>query len=137
MFLERLVIVAIAFTVATALIYLWRCCLNSRVQRLAQSEVPPSVRQLISDSPAILYFTTPECAQCRFQQAPVLEQLTERASVAVYGIDAVAQQELARHYGVVTVPSTVLLDPRLQPVAINHGLATPEKLNRQIAKLNS
>jgi thioredoxin 1 len=47
----------------------------------------------------------------------------------------VAQQDLARFYGVMTVPSTVVLKPNLQPVAVNHGLATPEQLARQIAAL--
>lgn len=136
MFLERLAILALIVAAALALAYVWRCCLRRRVERLAQTDAPAAVRQLISSAPAVLYFTTPECAQCRYQQAPILEELAQRARIAVYAVDAVAQQDLARHYGIMTVPSTVLLNPRLQPVAVNHGLATPEQLDRQVAKLN-
>ena len=136
MFLERMALMVAMFAVALAALYLWRCCVGRRLHRLAQMAAPPFVRDLVQPkSPAILYFTSANCAQCRFQQSPILEQIAERARVAVYTIDAVAQQDLARFYGVMTVPSTVVLKPNLQPVAVNHGLATPEQLARQIAAL--
>ena len=136
MFLERIAMMVVVLAVALAALYLWRCCVARRLRRLGQVAAPASVRDLVqSKSPAILYFTSADCAQCRFQQSPMLEQLAERARIAVYTIDAVAQQDLARFYGVMTVPSTVVLKPNLQPVAVNHGLTTPDQLARQIATL--
>lgn len=58
--------------------------------------------------------------------------LADRARVAVYAVDAVAHEELARFYGIMTVPSTVLLNARLQPVAINHGFAPEDRLAQQL-----
>ena len=133
MMLERVAVLAAAFAALTVLALLWRVYCQRRLARLAQADVPASVRRLVVDkTPAILYFTTQDCAQCRFQQSPILERFTQQARVAVYSVDAVTHQDLARFYGVMTVPSTVLLNPRLQPVAINHGLATPDRLAQQI-----
>lgn len=136
MLIERALILAVALALTAIGVCLWRCVLQRRLARLADSGAPLAVRELVSGhAPAILYFTTAECAQCRFQQSPILEQLAQRVRVAVYTIDAVAQQELANFYGVMTVPSTVVLSPKLQPVAMNHGLATPEQLSRQLAEM--
>ena len=133
---ERALILTIALIVSGSLILLWRRYNRYRTTRLAADTAPQSVRELVKDSPAILYFTTQDCTQCRFQQSPILERLSQQARIAVYAIDAVAQQDLARFYGVMTVPSTVLLNPQLKPVAINHGLATSERLHRQITTLS-
>jgi thiol-disulfide isomerase/thioredoxin len=134
MLLERLLLLSMILLMSAAAVCLWRCVMRRRLAHIASVDAPNFVRELVrGETPAILYFATPECAQCRFQQSPILEQLSERVRVAVYAVDAVAQQELASFYGVMTVPSTVVLDPRLQPVAVNHGLATSEKLHRQIA----
>lgn len=117
---------------------LWRRHSHNRLLRLANTAVPAFVRNLVAgDRSAILYFTTLDCAQCRFQQSPILERFAQQARIAVYAVDAVAQQDLARFYGVMTVPSTVLLNPKLQPVAINHGLATPDRLAQQITTIRS
>ena len=129
----------VAFVAAVMLIgTLWPRHSHNRMLRLANTAVPASVRNLVAgDRPAILYFTTLDCAQCRFQQSPILERFAQQARIAVYAVDAVAQQDLARFYGVMTVPSTVLLNPKLQPVAINHGLATPDRLAQQITTIRS
>lgn len=137
MLIERVAILAVALALSATGVCLWRCFLQRRLAGLAEAGAPQAVRDLVSDHvPAILYFTTTECAQCRFQQSPILEQLAGRMRVAVYTVDAVAQQELANFYGVMTVPSTVVLNPTLQPVAVNHGLATPEQLTRQLASVS-
>ena len=133
MLIERIAILSAVIVSALVLAALWRAYAARRVARLAEAAAPPAVRELVDGAaPAILYFTTEECAQCRFQQTPVLNRLADQARVAVYAIDAVAQEELARFYGIMTVPSTVLLNARLQPVAINHGLASADRLAQQL-----
>lgn len=86
-------------------------------------------------APALLYFTTEECAQCRFQQAPILQRLSEFTSVPIVKIDALADREIAHKYGILTVPSTVVLNAERVPVAINHGVAHLEKLRMQVNAL--
>ena len=133
MLYERIAILAAAGIVALIAYVVWRAYAARRVERLAEAAAPASVRELVVDAaPAVLYFTTSNCAQCRFQQKPALDRFAEQARVAVYAVDAVAQEELARFYGIMTVPSTVLLNARLQPVAINHGLASADRLVQQL-----
>ena len=93
---------------------------------------------MAGSGPALLYFTTETCAQCRFQQAPIMQQLqVQFAALPVVTLDAVQRQEVARHFGIMTVPSTVLLDDRRVPVAINHGVAPLQKLAAQVQGLGN
>lgn len=134
---ERLVILsAFALLLATAYL-LWRLRLQQQTQRLAAVD-PGGPAELASlaliDGPAVLYFTTPTCAQCRFQQTPALAQVQQRLdSVQVLKLDALEHQRLADYYHVMTVPTTVVLDSQRRPLAINHGLATSERLLAQLA----
>ncbi len=132
MLYERIAILAAAAIVALIAYAVWRIYAARLPARLAEAAAPEAVRELVGDAPAVLYFTTSTCAQCRFQQKPALDRFAEQARVAVYAVDAVAQEELARFYGIMTVPSTVLLNARLQPVAINHGLASADRLTQQL-----
>jgi thioredoxin 1 len=86
--------------------------------------------------PALLYFTTPTCTQCRLQQTPILQQLAQATGVAVHTIDAVEQDALARHFGILTVPTTIWLDQAQRPAVVNHGLAPLVQLRQQAAALH-
>lgn len=133
---ERLIILA-AFALLLATVYLlWRARLQRHTQRLAAADPhgPAELARLsLTTAPAVLYFTTATCAQCRFQQTPVLSQVAKlRGGLQVITLDAVEHQRLADYYHVMTVPTTVVLDGRHRPVAINHGLATAERLLAQV-----
>lgn len=131
--LERMLIVLAVGSVALALYALWRHWQQQRLQTLRTVtepiHLPPEVD---GGKPTVLYFTTAECAQCRLQQTPILTQLQARADVAVHKFDALEQEALARVYGVMTVPTTVVLDAELRPVAINHGVTPLQKLQVQV-----
>jgi thiol-disulfide isomerase/thioredoxin len=115
-------------------VILWRLYVARQVRRLGQSGVSQHLAGLAAPGqPAVLYFTTPACAQCRFQQAPALAQLqTNRQDVQIVKLDAIEQKHLADYYQVMTAPTTVVLDRRHRPVAINYGLATADRLLAQI-----
>ncbi len=133
--LERILILT-AVTAAAALLYaLWRSRQRSRLMAVAEQVAPAEVMQLVDGKrPAVLYFTTSECAQCRLQQTPILSQLAAKVDVAVHKLDAVEQEALARFYGIMTVPTTVILDPQLRPLAVNHGVTPLPKLLAQIGE---
>jgi thioredoxin 1 len=84
--------------------------------------------------PAVLYFTTPSCVPCKTVQRPALAQLQETLGerVQVIEIDASAHPHLADYWGVLSVPTTFIIDRRGRPRRINHGVAGAEKLQRQI-----
>jgi hypothetical protein len=137
MFVERLLILLAALAAIAVVTFAWRCYQVLCLRKLAQSDAPGELLRLLEPfrrghaMPALLYFTTADCAQCRFQQAPILQQFAQSGRVPVVTVDAVAEAEVARHFGVMTVPTTVLLDAMLRPVAINHGLASLDRLQQQ------
>ncbi len=139
MFDRLIILAAFALLLATAYLF-WRMRLQQQTQRLAAADPggPAELAGLsLAAAPAVLYFTTPTCAQCRFQQTPALAQVQERlAGLQVLKLDAIEHQRLADYYHVMTVPTTVVLDSRRRPVAINHGLATAERLLAQVGQVN-
>ncbi len=128
-------ILAIVMLVVAALVVyaLWRLWQRRRLSALRAVTAPIHVPAGVAGGkPTVLYFTTAECAQCRLQQTPILTQLQNKVDVAVHKLDAIEQEALARVYGIMTVPTTVVLDPQLRPVAINHGVAPLQKLHSQV-----
>lgn len=84
-------------------------------------------------TPGLLYFTTETCVQCRTRQWPAIQRaLTSHgAPIDVKRIDAVENPELADRWGVLTVPTTVVLDRTGRALAVNYGVAETPKLVEQ------
>jgi thiol-disulfide isomerase/thioredoxin len=87
--------------------------------------------------PVILYFTSPTCVPCKTVQRPVIEKLQAQHgdSLEVVEIDASAQADIAGRWGVMSVPTTFVLDLEGRPRYVNHGIATSDKLANQIREL--
>jgi thioredoxin 1 len=105
---------------------------RARGKRLGLEAIHPGV-------PAILYFTTPTCVPCKTLQRPALARVQESMgdSVQVIEIDASAQPQLADYWGVLSVPTTFIIDGRGRPRRVNHGVAGAEKLERQIEEIEN
>lgn len=91
---------------------------------------------LLADGrPLVLAFSTPECVPCKTIQKPALEELQRRhrGRVDVREVDALAQPALAARFGILTVPSTVVVGEGGAIVAINHGVVEWEKIALQLA----
>jgi thioredoxin 1 len=84
--------------------------------------------------PAILYFTTPTCAPCKTIQRPAIQQVQQTLGdkIQIIEVDASERVDLANEWGVMSVPTTFILDKNGQPRQINHGVARAEKLLSQL-----
>ena len=129
---ERLLVLAL---VAAGLALVW-LALRWRSARYRR----PNARDLLTHlavrrPPLVLAFTTPECVPCRTMQRPALEELQRRypGRLEVREVDATVTPEIAERFGLMTVPSTVLIDGRGRVLAINHGLARWPKLAGQLS----
>ncbi|MFN2197992.1 MAG: thioredoxin family protein, partial [Anaerolineales bacterium] len=73
--------------------------------------------------PAILYFTTPTCAPCKTVQRPAIQKVKQALGekVQVIEIDASERKDLADDWGVLSVPTTFIIDKKGQPRQVNHG----------------
>lgn len=87
--------------------------------------------------PAVLYFTMPGCVPCRTTQRPALEKLAGLVGdqVQIIEVDVVEQPALAESWGVLSVPTTFIIDPQGRPRSINHGVALAEKLIDQLEQV--
>jgi thiol-disulfide isomerase/thioredoxin len=89
------------------------------------------------NKPVIVYFTTPDCAPCKTVQRPALNQVSRLLGekLEVVEIDATERPDLAQKWGVMSVPTTFLLDARGEARYVNNGVARAEKLMEQINTL--
>lgn len=104
------------------------------LRRAAQNKQLPGARRGL---PVILYFTTPDCLPCRTVQRPALQKVQAMwgERLQVIEVDATQQTDLASRWGVLSVPTTFLLDSRGKPRFVNHGATRAEKLLEQLNQL--
>ena len=90
-------------------------------------------------TPVLLYFTTPTCAPCKTIQRPAIQKLQQRVGerLQVVEIDASARPEVASQWGVLSVPTTFIIDKQGRPRHVNHGVATADKLLKQVHEIFS
>ena len=91
----------------------------------------------LPNKPVIVYFTTPDCAPCKTVQRPALDKVSNLLGekLQVIEIDATERPDLAKVWGVMSVPTTFLLDSRGEARYVNNGVARAEKLIQQIESL--
>jgi thiol-disulfide isomerase/thioredoxin len=131
--------ILLRFVLALGIIFLgigayW--LVNQRLLSRARSNVN-SLFNTLPNKPVIVYFTTPDCAPCRTIQRPALEKLAVLLGekLQVVEIDAAERPDLAKTWGVMSVPTTFLLDSRGEARYVNNGVARVEKLMEQIRTL--
>jgi len=91
----------------------------------------------LPNKPVIVYFTTPDCVPCKTVQRPALDKVRTLLGekLQVIEIDAAERPDLAKRWGVMSVPTTFLLDARGEARYVNNGVARAEKLMEQIQAL--
>jgi thioredoxin-like negative regulator of GroEL len=90
--------------------------------------------------PTIVYFWSNGCPVCKRTQRPILEGLlaeygTERVSLTSYNIEEAL--DVAREWGVRTLPTTFLLDSSGTIRHVNNGLIVTENLRKQLEPMMS
>ncbi len=85
--------------------------------------------------PAVIYFWSETCAPCQTVQKPALEKLQAELGpeeVQVIAINALEQTDLANAWGVLSLPTTFIVDRKGQPRRVNQGVTRAEQLKQQI-----
>ncbi|HML24264.1 MAG TPA: thioredoxin family protein [Aggregatilinea sp.] len=129
--IERL-IVLVLFSAAGLLAY--RGVRRWQIARLGTRPTQPLLSALKPGVPAIVYFTSPDCGPCRAYQRPAIERVQHDLGdcVQVIEVDALAEPDAAARWGVMTVPTTFILDRLGHPREVNNGVAGPDKLKQQL-----
>jgi len=110
--------------------------LNQRLLSRAGNNLT-SLLNPLPNKPTIIYFTTPDCAPCKTVQRPALDKLSNLLGekLHVVEIDATERPDLAKIWGVMSVPTTFLLNSRGEARYVNNGVARVEKLMEQLQTL--
>ena len=127
------VLITIGIVILGAAVY-W--LVNQRLLARAQGNFP-ALFNVLPNKPVLVYFTTPTCAPCKTIQRPAIEQVTKffGEKIQVVEVDATEHPNLASTWGVMSVPTTFLLDSRGEARYVNNGVARAEKLMEQIQTL--
>lgn len=127
--MDRLLILLIALAGMASLWLAWR---GVKVWLRRSIRVDREISQ--DNRPTLLYFHSKECAPCRLQQSPILASLQKTLGDGVHfrDYDALAHPDLARRYRVLTVPTTVVIAPDGEVLAVNYGVTQADKLRRQL-----
>ena len=133
--IERTLVVIL---VAAALVAAWRLLVLSRhwhLRRLRGSPVLPELASFLKPGrPTVLAFSTPGCGECRSLQLPALQQLHARLQdrVHIAHISAPEHPALVSHFGILTVPATVILDETGVARHINLRYTGADRLQSQV-----
>lgn len=119
--------ILLVLALAVAALRWWQ----KRRARRASPGLVPATRKV-----SIVYFHAPSCGVCRTSQKPILDRLLARAGegrLQVVAIDASQQADVAREWGVTTVPSTYVIASSGEVTHVNNGLASEPTLWRQVS----
>lgn len=93
----------------------------------------PADASLATGSPTILYFHGDHCGDCVVQERELDALLIAHPEVAIRADHA--PSALSSRFRVLSVPTTVVLDGAGRARALNHGLASRETLEAELAEL--
>ena len=110
--------------------------INQRLLVRASNNVFKLFKKL-PNKPVLVYFTTPDCAPCKTIQRPAIDRVSNLLGekLQVVEIDATERPDLAKVWGVMSVPTTFVLDEHGEARYVNNGVARAEKLLEQIQTL--
>lgn len=125
--IERLLLLALAVGISVLLAWAWQRWRAYELSRLEARDVAGSV-------PVVLAFTADRCGQCRLQQRPILRDLQRHHGhlFVVREVDVEQDVELAKRFGVLTLPTTVVVAPSGRVVARNTGVVSAAVLLEQV-----
>ena len=84
----------------------------------------------------LVYFYSPACSVCKSSQKLILDhvnQLIGTGKLKIISIDVSEEIEIARQWGVTTLPTTCIVNDHGEVTNVNNGLVTAKVLLQQLA----
>jgi len=129
--IERLAVTMILVMGAVIAYQAWKVYHLRRAGKLV------SFPDFITGTPGIVLFTADYCQPCKTQQQPAIQRVVQQMQeIQVIEIDVQAQPDLAQQWGVLSLPTTFILDKNGQPREMNFGVTSTDKLRKQIEAIS-
>jgi thiol:disulfide interchange protein len=131
--IERIIITGALITIGIAAYRFLHWWSVHRAEKLAETD--PLLTSMDRGKSTVLYFTADFCIACKTRQTPALQKLTDTLgddTVQIIKVDAQEQADAAERWGVMSLPTTFVLDSDGKPRAVNHGVASADKLIKQL-----
>ena len=132
--IDRILILS---AVILAVLAIWGGLRLWRVAKVRQLQNGTPLSKMVpTGKPAIVAFSSPSCRDCHTLQAPALARLKTKLHdrVTVLSLSALEHPELVDFLGILTVPSTVVVDAKGAVKALNLGYASDTKLIEQLGQ---
>lgn len=130
---ERLALLVGLVLAGAAVVLLVRWLVARRTDARVGAALPAEVPLEHPGAPTVVYFFSAGCATCPTQRVQLDRLRAQRVPLNVVPVDAAAEPGLAAWAGVLTVPSTALVDRDGQLREVNHGFRSSEQLADQLA----
>ena len=119
--LERLLVVAVLASVVLVVAFAIRTLVRRRIAAVVGTLAPSGLRSALSSrGPTLVYFYGPLCVSCT-DQARAIDELVQEVGTAVLRFDVTNESALADALGVVTVPTTAVIDAAGRVRHVNLG----------------
>ncbi len=128
--LERIIIAIAVPALLAGAVKLFTYIIRKRLK--SKSAFGNDSEGAVTGRQTLLYFWTPDCSQCKWQEKYLEQATTEMNSsgrtVNVKKINAYQEQEYASSLNVITVPTLVILDSAGKVASWNPGLTRKNKI---------
>jgi thioredoxin-like negative regulator of GroEL len=132
--LALLVVMALVVGLAVVVIRQWNA---RRIGQLVGMPLWDDLGAAPDGRPTLVTFSTPSCAACHQAQTPAVRLVEDQlgsAALRIIDVDAARRPDVARAFGVLTVPSTVVLAAAGGIIAVNQGFAPSQMLVEQLQR---
>jgi thioredoxin 1 len=122
----------VAILLAAIGLGLWT--LTRRLALLRARRAGGAARVAASGGAGILLFGSVNCPACVHAQEPAARSLVEELGgrVRLVEVDVDESPEMAREYGVLSLPTVVVLGPSGRPARVFRGLVSKDRLRREL-----
>lgn len=130
--LERLAILVLLVLLVAATWGLLRLWHGRRLERLRSTT--PLADMVSPGRPAVLAFSTPNCAECRTRQSPALDRLAAALgdTLTLHRLSALEHPDLVAKLAILTVPATVVVNTDGSVHTVNLGYTDEILLAAQV-----
>lgn len=128
---------ALSLVIAALCIGLWKLVSAIVLGKAKGASKTAGLEGFRPGRPGILVFGSLSCATCVHAQAPAARKAADALgdTAQLVEVDVDASPELAKRYGVVSLPTVFVLDAQGEPRRVYHGFVSAAELCSQVEPL--